>query len=107
MVRGTAAALDNLGSSKKSTKNKFKLVDLIRDKRSDSVIVRPKWVVVSTNIMTYDPRLFDLSRAVADLVSKLWPTRAWVKTVNNVCGLACMLGLTGPNDQVSLTTKET
>jgi len=30
----------------------------------------------------------------------------WVKTVHNVCGLMCILGLTGPNYQVSLTTKE-
>jgi len=27
----------------------------------------------------------------------------WVKTVHDVCGLACILGLTGPNNQVSLT----
>jgi len=31
---------------------------------------------------------------------------AWVNTAYNVCGLACILGLTSPNNQVSLTTKE-
>jgi len=33
------------------------------------------------------------------------PTR-WAKAVHNVSGLACILRLTGPNNQVSLTTKE-
>jgi len=31
---------------------------------------------------------------------------AWVKTVYNVCGLACTLGRTSLNDQVTLTTQE-
>jgi len=35
---------------------------------------------------------------------RLGPTR-WVKTVYNICGLACLLGLTSPHKQVSLTTK--
>ena len=41
-------------------------------------------------------------QAVVD--RSLWPTR-WVKAVYNVCGLACIIGLTSPNSQVSLTTK--
>jgi len=36
----------------------------------------------------------------------LWPTRKWVKTICNVCGLACNFGLTRSNNQVSLTIKE-
>ena len=30
----------------------------------------------------------------------------WVKTVHNVCGLACILGLAVPNNRVSVTTTE-
>jgi len=46
---------------------------------------------------------------------KTVPDRCWirceddpqcVKTVQNACGLACILGLTSPKDQVSLTTKK-
>jgi len=32
--------------------------------------------------------------------------RLWVKIVHNVCGLACILGITSPNNLVSLTTKK-
>jgi len=30
----------------------------------------------------------------------------WVKRIQNICGLTCMLGLTVSNKHVSLTTKE-
>jgi len=49
-----------------------------------------------------------LSWTVADL--EVRPTRyffpQWVKIVHNVCGLPCILGLKGPNNQVSLTIKK-
>jgi len=33
------------------------------------------------------------------------PTHQWLKTVYNVCGLACILGLRSHNNQVFLTTR--
>ena len=42
----------------------------------------------------------DRDQTVANLDTK------WIKTFHNVCGLACILGLTSPHNQVSLTTKE-
>ena len=56
-----------------------------------------------------------LSRAVADLFhgrpagGSLFRSvfgNNSTTTVYNVCGLPCILGLTNPNNQVSLTTKE-
>ena len=56
-----------------------------------------------------------LSRTVARLLIMAdsvyryeWPgvkTYKWVKTVHNVFWLACMLGLTSPDNQVSLISK--
>ena len=77
----------------------------IWDKQRESVNVQPKWVV-RTQLIPQDPRTCPgplLTRAC------FMANPQWVRTPYNVCGLACMLGLTGSNHQVSLralTTKE-
>jgi len=58
--------------------------------------------VVSIQLITQDPRNCDWP-----LPTWFMADPQWVKTVHNVCGLACILRpLTRPNNQVSLTTKE-
>ena len=47
-----------------------------------------------------------LSRAAGPLPTKFMADPQWVTTIHNVGGLACILGLRGPNNQVSLTTEE-
>ena len=38
--------------------------------------------------------------------SLLLHTPEWVKTVNNICGLVCILGLASPYNQVLFTTEK-
>jgi len=83
----------------------------------------PSWLCPPTWVgkAPYHPFFcFSVSVGGETPINRLWPKRLsrtfarllimadplWIKTICNVCWLACILGLTNSNRQISLTSKE-
>ena len=73
------------------------------DKRSENINVRPKQVVSTSWILMKSLRT---QETVPGRCRPIMTDPQLVKIVQNVCRLACILGLKGPNNQVSLNIKE-